>query len=102
MEVKQRQLALQAIEEFIAQRDKKMNKRKSIPAAGDPIHELTLTQLHMIALIKEHSPEANNAFLSSQLKISKPAVTKAVNQLIEKGLILAEKKRKIKSRSITI
>ncbi|WMT40807.1 MarR family transcriptional regulator [Paenibacillus sp. D2_2] len=92
MDLKQKQLALKVIEEFIVQREEKMNKRKSITTAEYPISELTLTQLHIIALIKEHSSEANNTFLSIQLSISKPAVTKAVNQLMKKGLILSEKK----------
>lgn len=94
MEHQQKEKVLKAIEHLITQRDKKIQKRTSLPALsnGESAEEWTLTQLHIVALINDHPSEANNTFLSKQLHVSKPAITKAVNYLIEKGAITSEKR----------
>ncbi|CEE01513.1 MULTISPECIES: MarR family transcriptional regulator [Bacillales] len=46
----------------------------------------TLTQFHIVALLKENEL-MNNTTLAKELNISKPAVTKATKKLLEKGII---------------
>lgn len=94
MENIQKEKVLKAIEQLITQREKKIQKRTSLPAHfnGETAEEWTLTQLHIVALINDHPSETNNTFLSKQLNVSKPAITKAINYLIEKGAITSEKR----------
>ncbi|WP_245833037.1 hypothetical protein [Oceanobacillus timonensis] len=49
-----------------------------------------------MALINEYPNASNNTLLSKELSISKPAITKAINSLIEEGMVLAKKRRMIK------
>lgn len=94
MENIQKEKVLKEIEHFITQRDNKIQKRTSLPALfnGESKEEWTLTQLHIVALINDHPSEANNTFLSKQLNVSKPAITKAINYLIKKGAITSTKR----------
>src|SRR5699024_4282705 len=88
---------LTAIEQFIIQREKKMQNRDDIAKnllikQGFTENKWSLTQLHIIALINENPNKANNAFLANELGISKPAITKAVRSLIKEELILPKQK----------
>lgn len=47
----------------------------------------TLTQFHIVALLKENEL-MNNTILARELDISKPAVTKATKKLLEHGIII--------------
>ncbi|WP_256701662.1 MULTISPECIES: MarR family transcriptional regulator [Paenibacillus] len=51
-----------------------------------------MTQLHILSLVNENPNGWNNTLLSTELNVSKPAVTKAVNALIENDLLLSTKK----------
>ncbi|WP_312110777.1 MarR family transcriptional regulator [Brevibacillus reuszeri] len=90
MSLSQKEKALQAIRQFILQRDKKTKERTTLLSSLE--NEWTMTQLHIVSLIQEHSSSANNAFLACQLRLSKPAITKAVNGLLEKGIVVSGKK----------
>jgi len=88
-----KQKALQAIEHFILQHERKM-KNHHVPTQFTHGNKTwTITQLHIASLIKEKPSQSNNTFLAQQLKLSKPAVTKAINTLIEKDMVIAQKKK---------
>jgi len=87
---------MRAIENFILQREKTTKQQNDIAESlltrqGFSEDKWSLTQLHIVALIKENPSESNNTFLADQLGISKPAVTKAINALTEKNMITAQK-----------
>ena len=90
MSPSQKEKTLQAIRSFIILRDKKTKERTT--QLNSLENEWTMTQLHIVSLIKEHSSSANNTFLACQLRLSKPAITKAVNGLLEKGMVVSGKK----------
>ncbi|MBY7142759.1 MarR family transcriptional regulator [Virgibacillus sp. NKC19-3] len=97
MENSSKEKALKAIEHFILSREKKMAKRDNLAKDllvdhGYTENKWSLTQLHIMALINEHPNASNNSFLSKELGVSKPAITKAINSLIEGGMVLAKKK----------
>lgn len=50
------------------------------------VSDWTLTQLHIVAAIKEKG-KANNITLSETLNVSKPAITKAVKKLLEHNIL---------------
>ncbi|MED3726435.1 MarR family transcriptional regulator [Priestia filamentosa] len=85
----QKQEALKAIEQFITQKEK---AAKSSTGIDELKGKWTLTQLHILALISDYPTEANNTFLSRNLHITKPAVTKAVKLLLEKEMIVRKYK----------
>lgn len=84
---------LKAIENFITQREaesKKENLNYKLYKSENKntiTNQWTLTQLHTVAIIKENRT-ANNNFLSQELNISKPAVTKAVKKLLDYNIII--------------
>lgn len=87
---------LKAIENFIIQREKKTKQQNDdaeslLISHGFSENRWSLTQLHIVALIKENPNEANNTFLANQLGISKPAVTKAMNALSKENMVTAQK-----------
>lgn len=64
------------------------------------VSDWTLTQLHIVAVIKEKG-KANNIMLSEILNVSKPAITKAVKKLLEHNILEKKHNKKIiKKRSI--
>lgn len=87
MSLSQRQNTLKAIELFVLQREKKMKERFNLTSLLEG--DWNLTQLHIVSLIKDNPSSTNNAFLANQLSLSKPAITKAMDALIEKGMVLA-------------
>ncbi|MGE6367460.1 MarR family transcriptional regulator [Bacillus paramycoides] len=89
-----KQQVLDAIQNFILQREKSLKTRPILNNAteGKEIGEWTLTQLHIVALINEHPSQLNNTFLAEKLNLSKPAVTKAIKILIEKEIVVGKRK----------
>lgn len=90
VEVTQKEEVLKAIELFILQRDKRSKDRASWTISQEG--SWTLTQLHIVSLIRRYPSVSNNAFLSKELGLSKPAITKAVGLLLKKGMIDSAKK----------
>ncbi|MGE6631876.1 MarR family transcriptional regulator [Bacillus sp. NPDC077027] len=88
METKE-QHVLKAIQDLILQREKRRNDPTDplITTEDTLKQEWTLTQLHILSIIQAHPEESNNTFLSQQLRLSKPAITKAVKKLIESDVI---------------
>lgn len=60
--------------------------KKMLNKSDFDIDNLTLVQLHILDIIKSNV-YVNNTFISTNLNISKPAVTKAVKILINKNLV---------------
>ncbi|MBR3204861.1 MAG: MarR family transcriptional regulator, partial [Bacillus sp. (in: Bacteria)] len=83
------QIVLKAIQDLIMHREKKRNDPTDplITTTDTLKQDWTLTQLHILSMIQANPNESNNTFLSQQLKLSKPAITKAVKKLIEKGMV---------------
>jgi len=65
------------------------NKTKEVQQST---RKWTITQLHILSLVNENPNGWNNTLLSTELNVSKPAVTKAVNALIENDLLISTKK----------
>lgn len=80
--------ALDALEQFIKEREAADKIRKQINMGQEEsiISDWTLTQLHIVAFIKEKG-RANNTILSKSLNVSKPAITKAVRKLLEHHIL---------------
>lgn len=80
--------ALEALEQFIKEREAADKLRKQVKLSQEEsiISDWTLTQLHIVATIKE-SGRANNTTLSESLNVSKPAITKAVRKLLEHHIL---------------
>lgn len=80
--------ALEALEQFIKEREAvdKIRKQTKISQEQSIISDWTLTQLHIVAMIKEKG-RANNTTLSESLNVSKPAITKAVRKLLEHHIL---------------
>lgn len=80
--------ALEALEQMIKEREAADKNRKHVKRGQDAeiISDWTLTQLHIVAIIKDNEG-ANNTTLSETLNISKPAVTKAVKKLLDQQMI---------------
>lgn len=60
--------------------------KKMLNQSDFDIDNLTLVQLHILDIIKSNV-NVNNTFISTNLNISKPAVTKAIKILINKNLV---------------
>ncbi|MED0679224.1 MarR family transcriptional regulator [Aneurinibacillus thermoaerophilus] len=76
---------LKALQELITTREsirkaESSNKRNVLFGVS-----WTLTQFHIVALLKEHG--MNNTNLAKELNVSKPAVTKAIKKLLEHRII---------------
>ncbi|WP_416420505.1 MarR family transcriptional regulator [Priestia aryabhattai] len=87
--------AFQAIECLIMTRDKKVENRKMLAnkltrSVNNTNKTWTITQLHIVSLINK-DPYVNNAFLSKELNISKAAVSKAINTLVQYSVVIAHK-----------
>ncbi len=80
--------ALEALEQFIKEREAadRIRKQTKISQEQSIISDWTLTQLHIVATVKEKG-RANNTTLSESLNVSKPAITKAVRKLLEHHIL---------------
>ncbi|WP_179134535.1 MarR family transcriptional regulator [Oceanobacillus timonensis] len=79
--------AIEALQQLIKEREAADRNRKAIKFNEEAVvSDWTLTQLHVVAVIKEKG-QANNTTLAEQLNISKPAVTKAVKKLLENRML---------------
>ncbi len=78
---------LKALQEFITTRESII--KTEAKGRTNKLYGVTwtLTQLHIVALIKQ-SKNMNNTNLAKELKISKPAVTKAIRKLLEHQIIM--------------
>ncbi|WP_334075888.1 MULTISPECIES: MarR family transcriptional regulator [Paenibacillus] len=94
METDKQNQALEAVQQFIMRREKRVQTRSTAaemlaseltPAAES---KWTLTQLHILSLVKKQPGALNNTLLAERLHLSKPAVTKAVRPLVERQLLL--------------
>jgi len=84
-----------AIQSFILKREKNIQNRRTIEkkmTEEQSTRNWTITQLHILSAVNDNPNELNNTSLAAELNISKPAVTKALNGLIEHNLIVASKK----------
>ncbi|GIO88454.1 putative HTH-type transcriptional regulator YvnA [Paenibacillus faecis] len=93
METDKHSQALEAVQQFIMRREKRMQRRST--AVGKLASELTptgvkwtLTQLHILSMVQKQPEALNNTLLAERLHLSKPAVTKAVRPLVEQQLLL--------------
>ncbi|AJE50905.1 MarR family transcriptional regulator [Paenibacillus polymyxa] len=87
----------EAIQHFILEREKSAQRRQALleTLTEEVVREKrrwTITQLHILSLVSNSQGSMNNTSLAAELNISKPAVTKAVNILIEHHLLLTSKK----------
>ncbi|MED4074621.1 MarR family transcriptional regulator [Priestia endophytica] len=87
--------AFQAIECLIMTREKKVQNRQAIANklaqdVSSADKKWTITQLHIVSLINRYK-DVNNTFLANELKISKPAVSKAINILTQYAIVIAHK-----------
>lgn len=80
--------AIEALQQLIKEREAADRNRKLINVSdeGMAASDWTLTQLHIVAVIKERE-EANNTTLAESLNLSKPAITKAVKKLLEHHIV---------------
>lgn len=88
----------QTIQEFALKRDKHVYQKVQLPSHDMPSEDhkhprknWTLTQLHIVSYIHTRH-NVNNSFLSSQLHISKAAVSKAIQALLKHNIINVSKK----------
>ncbi|MCM3792850.1 MarR family transcriptional regulator [Priestia megaterium] len=87
--------AFQAIESLIMTREKKVQSRKILAnkltqSVNSTNKKWTITQLHIVSLINKDQ-YVNNALLSKELNISKPAVSKAINTLVGHSIVIENK-----------
>ncbi|MCL9659508.1 MarR family transcriptional regulator [Paenibacillus hunanensis] len=90
MDTMQKQ-AFQAVEQLLLKREQNVQRQQQLAeqmaAEMDvPSHKWTITQLHLLSILKTQG-EANNMYLAEQLRISRPAVTKATAILLKHELI---------------
>jgi len=80
--------ALEALQRLITERESADRRRKRMNVSQEEaiVFDWTLTQLHIVAVIKEKG-KANNIMLSEILNVSKPAITKAVKKLLEHNIL---------------
>lgn len=80
--------ALEALEQFIKEREAADKIRKQVKTSQEKLiaSDWTLTQLHIVATIKENG-RANNTTLSESLNVSKPAITKAIRKLLDHHIL---------------
>lgn len=76
------------MQRLIIERESAERRRKGRKVSQEEVivSDWTLTQLHIIAVIKEKG-KANNLMLADMLHVSKPAITKAVKKLLEHNLL---------------
>lgn len=86
----EKERVLEALQRLITVREEAQRKRAKRVSVKDEdearVFEWTLTQLHLIAAIKEQGM-ANNTFLSGRLNVSMPAITKAAKKLLDHDVI---------------
>ncbi len=86
-----RKQAFQAVEQLLLKREQNVQRQQQLAeqmaAEMDvPSHKWTITQLHLLSILQTQG-EANNMYLAEQLRISRPAVTKATAILLKHELI---------------
>ncbi|WP_082808437.1 MarR family transcriptional regulator [Shouchella tritolerans] len=83
-----REQALEALEQVIKEREAADRRRKAMKGSQEEaiVSDWTLTQLHIVAIVKEKE-RANNTMLAEHLNVSKPAVTKAVKKLLDQQIL---------------
>lgn len=81
--------AIEALQQLIKEREAAERRRKGMKVSREEaiISDWTLTQLHIVATIKEKG-KANNTMLSESINVSKPAITKAVRKLLEHNVLV--------------
>ncbi len=87
--INKKEEALEALQNLITERET-AQKRRRVNKSGQEealILGWTLTQLHIVAIIKERGM-ANNTSLSESLRLSKPAITKAVRKLLQHNILV--------------
>jgi len=87
--ISKKEEALESLQHLITEREA-AQKRKRVDKSGKEeafVLDWTLTQLHIVATIKEKGM-ANNTYLSENLKLSKPAITKAVKKLLQQNILM--------------
>lgn len=90
-----RKEAIEAVQHFIMNREKSLRGRNtSIESAvgSDSAKNWSMTQLHILSLVKHHPCQLNNTSLATELNLSKSAITKAINTLIQHDLVVTAKK----------
>ncbi len=80
--------AIEALQRLITERESADRRRKGMKGSQEEaiVSDWTLTQLHIVAAIKEIGT-ANNITLSEMVNVSKPAITKAVKKLLEHNIL---------------
>ncbi|WP_010268368.1 MarR family transcriptional regulator [Paenibacillus senegalensis] len=76
-------------------REKNLRNRSKRPesvAGSGVVRDWSVTQLHILSLIKRLPFKMNNTSLAAELNLSKAAITKAVNTLIQHNLVVTAKK----------
>ncbi|MGV3243530.1 MarR family winged helix-turn-helix transcriptional regulator [Staphylococcus sp. 11261D007BR] len=73
------------LQQFIIEREN-ADKRRQYRKEKENL-DLSLTQFHILELIDKNE-NVNNKFLSEELKLSKPAITKSIKKLINKNLLV--------------
>ena len=87
--ISKKEEALESLQHLITEREA-AQKRRRVDKSGKEeafVLDWTLTQLHIVATIKEKG-KANNTSLSENLKLSKPAITKAVKKLLQQNILM--------------
>lgn len=90
MDATQKQ-AFQAVEQLLLKREQNVQRQQQLAeqmAAEMEVasHKWTITQLHLLSILQTQG-EVNNMYLAEQLRISRPAVTKATAILLKHELI---------------
>ncbi len=90
MNPKQEQ-AFQAVEQLLLKREDHVQRQQQLAEqmAAEmemPARKWTITQLHLLSILQTRG-EVNNMHLAEQLRISRPAVTKATAVLLKHELI---------------
>lgn len=87
--INKKEEALEALQNLITEREAAQKRRRVNKSEQEDALVLgwTLTQLHIVAIIKEKGM-ANNTSLSESLRLSKPAITKAVRKLLQHNILV--------------
>ncbi|GIN98088.1 hypothetical protein J6TS1_39580 [Siminovitchia terrae] len=87
--INKKEEALEALQNLITEREAAQKRRRVNKSGQEEALVLgwTLTQLHIVAIIKEKGM-ANNTSLSESLRLSKPAITKAVRKLLQHNILV--------------
>ncbi|OOC61580.1 MarR family transcriptional regulator [Paenibacillus ihbetae] len=95
MSSNKRKEAIEAVQHFIMNREKSLRTQNMLTERAvdsSSVKKWTMTQLHILSLVKRHPCQLNNTSLAAELNLSKPAITKAMNTLIQHQLIVTVKK----------